>query len=185
MPYAATLDANVLHPHIVADIILRLCERGMFRVVWSREILDELERSLVRRGLDAGRIRRRIALMEAHFPEAMANPAAHLQSVPDAVDSGDRHVVAAALAGRADGIVTENDAHFPSEAMDSLGLDLQSVDDFLLNQWTLDPAAVIAVLIEMEHDRNRPPRSVAELLEALDVHAPAFVRAVREPDADD
>lgn len=42
MPYAATLDANVLHPQITTDLLLRLGDRGLFRMVWSREILDEV-----------------------------------------------------------------------------------------------------------------------------------------------
>jgi hypothetical protein len=88
--------------------------------------------------------------------------------------------VAAALAAKADCIVTENVAHFPAEAMDSLGLDLQTIDDFLLNQWMLDPTAAHSVLTEMEEDRDRPPRTVAELLDALEPHAPAFVGAARE-----
>lgn len=30
MPYAATLDANVLHPQISVDLLLRLADRGLF-----------------------------------------------------------------------------------------------------------------------------------------------------------
>lgn len=70
MPYAATLDANVLHPQITADLLLRLAERGLFRVIWSEEILAELYVSLVRRDLDERRIRRRIDMMRDAFPEA-------------------------------------------------------------------------------------------------------------------
>jgi predicted nucleic acid-binding protein len=184
MPYAITLDANVLHPHIVADLILRLAERGMFRVTWSREILDEVERSLVRRGLDEHRVRRRIAMMETAFPEAMAPIAPLLPTIPEEIDAEDRHVVAAALAGKADGIVTQNLTHFPAEAMEALGLDLQTIDGFLLNQWTLDPTTVHDVLAQMEEDRDRPPKTVAELLEALERHAPTFVGAVQEAGAE-
>ena len=35
MAYAVVLDADVLHPYNLADLLLRLCERGLFRVAWS------------------------------------------------------------------------------------------------------------------------------------------------------
>jgi PIN domain len=47
-------------------------------------------------------------------------------------DPDDRHVVAAALAGRADVIVTDNLADFPLAAMPA-PLARQSLDDFLLD----------------------------------------------------
>ncbi len=180
MPYAATLDANVLHPHITVDLLLRLSDRGMFRVVWSRQILDEVHDSIVRRGFDPDRIRQRIAMMERHFPEAMAEGIDRfIPAVPDVVAPGDRHVVAAALAARADAIVTNDLGDFPANELGDLGLDVQSLDGFLLNQWTLDSEAVTQVLEEMEQDRNRPPKTIPELLDALEHHAPDFAAAVR------
>lgn len=181
MPYAATLDANVLHPHITADLLLRLGERGLFRVVWSTEILAEVHDSLVRRGFDAPRIGRRIQMMRQAFPDAeVGDIAPFLGGVPSEVESGDRHVVAAALAAKADAVVTNNLGHFPAGVLSQLGLDVQSLDGFLLNQWALDPLTVIDVLLEMEEDRGRPPRTVPELLAALEPHAPEFVDAVRK-----
>jgi predicted nucleic acid-binding protein len=180
MPYAAALDANVLHPQTTVDLLLRLAERGLFRVVWSDRILDEVHHSLVRRRLDDVRIRRRIEMMKAAFPEAMVEDIApHLGNVPAEVDADDHHVVAAALAGRADAVVTNNLTHCPAEHLAPLGLDVRSLDDFLLNQWTLDPATVVDALFEMEADRDRPPKTVAELLAALEPHAPSFAAAAR------
>lgn len=145
MPYAATLDANILHPHITADLLLRLAEHGLFRIVWSAEILAEVHDSLVRRGLDAQRIGRRVQMMRHAFPEAdIGDIAPFLGGVPSEVENEDRHVVAAALAGKADAVVTNNHA-----------------------------------LLEMEADRDQPPRTLPELLAALEPHAPEFVHAVR------
>lgn len=52
MPYAALLDANVLHPIMTTQVLLRLADRGLFRPIWSREILDEVRESLERRHID-------------------------------------------------------------------------------------------------------------------------------------
>ena len=181
MAYVAILDADVLHPQVSVDILLRLAERRLYRPAWSEEILSELRESLVRRGIDSVRVDRRIQMMRDAFPEAMTDQVERFMSVvPDDVDEGDRHVAAAALAARADAIVTRNISDFAPDELFAIGIEVQSLDAFLLNQWTLDPEVVLEVLDEMESDRLRPPRTVAELLAALDALAPGFAASVRE-----
>ncbi len=184
MAYVAVLDADVLHPHISVDILLRLAERRLFRPAWSEEILIEVRESLVRRGIDAVRVDRRIQDMRDTFPESMTNRVARfLPVVPVEVDEGDRHVAAAAIAARADAIVTRNISDFAPDELFAIGIEVQSLDAFLLNQWTLDADVVLDVLGEMERDRLRPPRTVPELLTALDPLAPGFAASVRATSA--
>jgi hypothetical protein len=40
--YVAVLDADVLHPYILVDLLLRLAERRLFRPAWTEEILTEV-----------------------------------------------------------------------------------------------------------------------------------------------
>lgn len=181
MPYAAVLDANVLHPIVTTEVLLRLADRGLFRPVWSREILDEVRESLERRALSPEKVQRRLDVMESHFPDAMADDIGRfLSAVPSAIEEHDRHVVAAALAGQADAIVTNNVDDFPADAVATLSIDVQSLDTFLLNQWTLDPEAVRDVFDELERDLRRPPMSMADLFDALEQHAPNFTDVMRE-----
>jgi hypothetical protein len=143
--YVAVLDADVLHPHISVDVLLRLAERRLFRPAWSVEILGEVRESLIRRELDAARVDRRLQAMHDAFPEAMTDQVERFLSVvPDEVDEGDRHVAAAALAARADAIVTRNISDFAPTELFALGI---------------GPA-----------DRNEAPSSPAEE-RGLDVHA--------------
>jgi hypothetical protein len=162
--YVAVLDADVLHPQISVDILLRLAERRLFRPAWSEEILREVRESLVRRGINPARVDRRIKDMRDAFPEAMTDRVEpFLPVVPAEVDEGDRHVAAAALAARADAIVTRNISDFAPDELFAIGIEVQSLDAFLLNQWTLDADVVLDVLGEMERDRVRPPRTLEEL----------------------
>lgn len=180
MPYAAALDANVLHPIVTVEVLLRLVERGLFRPVWSREILDEVRESLERRGLDPRKVARRIEVMVDHFPEALVDDVEpFLEIVPLEVDADDRHVVAAALAGKADAIVTNDLNDFPAAPLSRVGLEVQSLDAFLLNQWTLDTNAVVDALRELEEDLRRPPMSLVDVLNAVEQHAPEFVSMAR------
>ena len=186
MAYAVVLDADVLHPYNLADLLLRLCERGLFRVAWSEELIDELVDSLVRRGLERPRARRRVEAMSQAFPEALvAGVGRFLTAVPNEIEPDDRHVVAAALAAKADCVVTNNTRHFPPDALVALGLDVQSADEFLVNQLTLDAEAVVGVIREMEADRRKPPRTPHELLAALEGVAPRFAELARELFDDD
>lgn len=180
MAYVALLDASVLHPWVVCDLLLRLAERGLFRPAWSAEILDELVESLIeRRPEHAERFQRRRERMEAAFAEAMTDrPGRFLPAVSEEVDAGDHHVVAAALAARADVIVTNNIRHFAPERLAESGLLVQTVDEFLIHQWWLEPQGVDEVLAEMAAATSRPPLSVAEVLESIRRFAPEFVGLV-------
>src|SRR6266508_5421219 len=132
-------------------MLLRLAERGLYRPAWSAEILDELVSSLIERKPEhAERFQRRRERMEAAFAEAMAaRPERFLSAVPDEVDAGDRHVVAAALAAQADVVVTNNVRHFAPERLAESGLLVQTADEFLVHQWWLDPDAVTEEVASM------------------------------------
>jgi hypothetical protein len=58
------------------------------------------------------------------------------------VPEHDRHVVAAALAGRAEVIVTANIRHFSGPDLAELGILVEGPDDFLVDQWYLSAPAV-------------------------------------------
>jgi predicted nucleic acid-binding protein len=180
--YVALLDASVLHPWVVCDLLLRLAERGLYRPAWSAEILDELVESLTERKPEhAERFQRRRERMEAAFAEAIAvRPERFLAAVPEDVDPGDRHVVAAALAARADVIVTNNVRHFAPERLAESGLLVQTADEFLIHQWWLDPQGIDEVLAVMADATSRPPLTTAQVLDSLERTASEFVRLVRD-----
>jgi hypothetical protein len=180
MAYVALLDASVLHPWVVCELLLRLAERGLFRPAWSEAVLDELVQSLIERKPDhADRFRRRREHMEAAFAEAMTrSPELFAGAVPPAVDEGDRHVVAAGLAARANVIVTDNIRDFAPDALAEIGLLVQTADEFLIHQWWLDPSGVIDELLAMAEGTSRPPLTLREVLASLSRNAPEFVELV-------
>ncbi|MHB9150628.1 MAG: hypothetical protein ACYC33_11260 [Thermoleophilia bacterium] len=94
-------------------------------------------------------------------------------------DTRDRHVLAAAVKGRADVIVTRNLKHFPTKVLEPFDLDVQDPDSFLLHQFHLKPGIVVVELEEMVSTNRLPPRTMCELLERLDALAPEFSQTVR------
>jgi hypothetical protein len=141
----AVLDANVLYPTILREILTDLAGRGLYQPLWSARILGEWRRAAARLGTDGDAVAgAEIALLRARFPAAeMADDGTAAIDL-DFPDPADRHVVEAALAGGASLIVTANLRDFPQRMMESLGLRAIHPDAFLLNLLAADPAAVRA-----------------------------------------
>jgi predicted nucleic acid-binding protein len=97
--FPAFLDTCVLYPAYLCDTLLRLAEVSAYRPLWSTQVLDELRRNLVERGLPPDRVDRRITQMTRSFPDAMVTG---YESLIDGMsnDPKDRHVLAAAVRAR-------------------------------------------------------------------------------------
>jgi hypothetical protein len=91
----------------------------------------------------------------------------------------DRHVLAAAIVGRANVIVTINLCDFPTEALASYDVDVQHPDEFLCNQWELDEEAMVAAIGRWLEDLSNPPQTLEQLLQKLGRHTPQFCEIVR------
>ena len=75
------------------------------------------------------------------------------------------HVVAAALQGHADVIVTANLKDFPKELLAPYGFEIQSPDEFLVHQFHLNPFRVLAVLDDQASALNKQRSYVVERLQ--------------------
>jgi predicted nucleic acid-binding protein len=164
--FRALLDTCVLFKPLLCDTLLCIAEEDLFQPLWSHDILDELRRNLLRHGVSKVGVDHRIDQMALHFPAAMIT--GH-RSLIDAMTNHpkDRHVLAAAVRGRADVIVTENIRDFPDTAVTSYDIEVVDQDSFLLDQLDLDRTAVRRALNRQISRYRREPRTVAALLGAL------------------
>ncbi len=131
------LDACVLFPETVRAVLLDAAAAGAFAPLWSDRILDEWAHAAARRlGPEgAAAARAAAARMADRFPggrvagwEAFERP----DGLPDPADA---HVIAAAVAGRAGGVLTFNTRDFPLRAMGAAGLMRLHPDAFLRAEW--------------------------------------------------
>lgn len=173
----ALLDANVLHPMVLCDLLIRLALAGYYRPRWSEDILDETVRSIHRRrpDLSLDLLRRRVAAMRRVLPDAMV--AGYEGLAAEMVQLGkDAHVLAAAVRGGAEVIVTNNVRDFLPALLDHYEMLVQTPDEFLLDQWWLDPHGVVKLILEQSAATTRPHLSPTDILARLRDLAPEFVQ---------
>lgn len=143
----AILDANVLFPTILREILTDLAADGLYAPLWSARILAEWRHAAARLGPDQDAIAgAEIAMLTRRFPAARhADDGTRVIDL-DFPDPADRHVVEAALAGGASLVVTANLRDFPQSLMASLGLRAIHPDTFLLDLHATSASAVSAAV---------------------------------------
>jgi predicted nucleic acid-binding protein len=163
---AVLLDTCVLLKSYLCDTLLSIAEEGTFRPLWSDHILEELRRNLIKAGAKQEAVDHRLGQMAAYFPDARVTGYEKLLGSMTNHPK-DRHVLAAAVAGRADALVTENLKDFPQESVAHLGVTVAGQDDFLAGLVELHPDEVLGALRRQSSRYRREPRSVAALLSVL------------------
>jgi predicted nucleic acid-binding protein len=167
--HTALFDACVLYPAPLRDLLIELSAGGMFRARWTRQIHDEWIENLLRSRPDLGReqLERTRDLMNAAVPDCLVDRYEDLISAVELPDRDDRHVLAAAIKGSCDAIVTFNLRDFPAEALNRYHLEALHPDDFILRLSGLDQAGVLTAAKTCRQRLRNPARRAAEYLNAL------------------
>lgn len=169
--YTALLDACVLFPPAVADALISLHVAGLYTARWTARVEHEWLEAVVRdQRAPREKLERRRDAMRRAVPdwEVPVFSYERLISTIDLPDDKDLHVLAAAIAGHADCIVTSNLKDFPAATLQPLGLEAIHPDDFIVNQLDLAPYPALAAIKEMRARRLNPPHSADEFLDVLE-----------------
>lgn len=164
-PVIALLDANVLYPASLRDVLLELAFAGFYQARWSAEIDEEWKRNLLAARPElAERIERTQAVMRRAIPDALVT--GYASQIPNLVlpDANDRHVLAAAIAAEAEIIVTFNMRDFPAAALAPHGLVAQHPDEFLQGFIATMPTQFVAVVRRCVGRLRHPPVSASSYL---------------------
>jgi len=115
----ALLDANVLYPAPLRDYLLHLASLGVYEPVWTAAIQDEWLRNLVKARPDINRaaLEATQRALDKAFPGSNVTNYESLIEGLSLPDPNDRHVLAAAIKGQAQIIVTANLKDFPTNAL--------------------------------------------------------------------
>ena len=170
----AVLDACALVPIRLATTLLWLSEAGIFELLWSDRILDEVQRNLPKLGISEEKAAHRVRTMRDAFGEAaLVDDFDHL--IADMTcDPKDRHVLAAAVRAEADTLVTFNLKDFPPESTSGWQVDAVHPDTFLTGLLAEDPLGVVEALRRGSADLRNPAQTATEFLSSLTATVPIF-----------
>lgn len=172
----AVLDTCVLAPTPLCDTLLRLAEEPAFYTPkWSVDILRELRSTLQRMGYTPAQAERRIAAMTGAFEDA---PVDAYEPLIDAMTNHtkDRHVLAAAVRGEAQVIITFNVRDFGPDSVKPYGLEVLTPDEFLVNQLRF---GANTILEKLEAQATALGVALNDLFRRLERSVPAAVQLLR------
>ena len=167
--YTALLDANVLYPAPLRDIFLQLAVTDLFKAKWTAHIHREWIEALMRNEpqRDRAALERTRALMDKATRDSLVTGYEPLIASLTLPDPDDRHVLAAAIVGRCDVIVTQNLKDFPDAALARFEIEAQHPDEFLCNHLSLAPGAVCSAVRKVRARLTKPAYGVEEYLATL------------------
>lgn len=180
--YTVLLDACVMYPAPLRSYLMYLANTGLFRARWSNQIHDEWMRNLLRNNptLTDEKLIRIRNLMNAHVPDCLVENYEPLIEGLNLPDPNDRHVLAAAIKGQAEAIITFNLKDFPQEYLGTFDISAIHPDEFLSDMFELNPSHCIKAAQQHRQSLKNPSMNVDEFLGCLQKQKlPTFISHLR------
>lgn len=137
------IDACVLYPTVMREMVMGAARAGVFEPLWSARLLEEWARAAIKLGPEGeAQARAEIALLRAAWPKAEVPPSPGLAARLYLPDENDIHVLAAAISGHADIIMTLNAKDFPRGTLAEEGLARVDPDSYLYGVWLAQPELI-------------------------------------------
>ncbi len=164
------LDACVLYPAPLRDLLVELAAREIFFARWTAEIHDEWMRNLAanRLDLDPKRLRRTREMMDLHVNDSVVT--GHLSLIRSLTlpDPDDRHVLAAAIHSGVSLIVIRNLNDFPVTILSAYAIQARHPDLFLVGLLEGAEADFCRAVATVRHRLKNPPKSADDYLSILE-----------------
>lgn len=142
----------MLFPTVLRQILLGVAGSGLYEPLWSERILGEWVHATAKLGsLAQLQAEGDAALLRATFPRGTLRARPDIEDRLLLPDMNDRHVLAVAIAGHADCIITFNARDFPRHLLAAEGIERRDPDGFLWLLWSQHPEAVAAVVAQVHN----------------------------------
>lgn len=163
------LDACVLYPAPVRDILLSLAAEGLFNPKWTNQIQEEWVINLIenRKDLSRAKLNPTIQAMNNAFTDANIVNFEHLIPTLTLPDKNDRHVLAAAIRCNADLIITFNLKDFPTSELQKYNVEVQSPDILISDLIDLNLELCCIAFSKMIKRLRKPIKTKRQIIEIL------------------
>ena len=148
---------------------MRLGLAGLYRARWTTDISEEWVRNVNKKNphISRDKLEKVSAKMNYAILDALIENYSYLISKLSLPDPNDRHVLAAAIHGKVDLIITFDLKDFPEKPLAPYRLRSVHPDEFLCDIFDMSPTKVLATLRTMREKRNRPALSARDFIEKL------------------
>ena len=162
----AFLDATVLYPASLRDLLMRLTMAEVFQARWSNDVHEEWIRAVLRGrpDLTVAKLYNVRNAMDLHAGDCLVTGYEYLIASLSLPDPNDRHVLAAAIVAGAEIIVTHNLKDFPTDTLAPYHIEARHPDVFLGRLIELTPTLVVNVVRAQQISMKNPPFRMDELL---------------------
>lgn len=180
--FTVLLDACVLYPAPLRDLLIELATKGMFRGRWTDRIHDEWIRNLLknRPDLKKDQLERTRKLMNERVLDCLVHNYEDLIKSVVLPDQEDLHVLAAAIKAQAQIIVTYNIKDFPAEILKKFEIEALHPDAFLRHQLDFKLSVFLSSVKNIRQRLKNPPISASQYLSILLPHLPQTVSSLKQ-----
>lgn len=163
------LDACVIYPASVRDVLLSVASEGVYTPYWSQLIHNEWQRNLLknRNDLSQDQLSKTASIMDTRFHGSCVNSFHHLIDQLNLPDVNDCHVLALAIETKSKFIITSNIGDFPKSELDKYGIAAITPDDFLTNLYKKFDVLVIEAMRRQRARLKNPSKTAEEFLDKL------------------
>jgi len=179
---AVVLDACVLYPAPIRDLLLNLAAEDLYSPKWSIRIHEEWIRNLLanRPDLEKTNLHRTQKLMDDAFPEAVVKNYSGLEEKLSLPDPDDNHVLAVAIKSRSTKIITFNLKDFPSKKLTPHHVKAVHPDSFIVNLIQSDEEKGQRAFLNQVVNLKNPPMTENEVLNVLKKSLPSTVSSLKK-----
>lgn len=143
----AVLDACVLYPTVLRELLQGAGEAGLYEPVFSERILREWVLATAKLGPEVpGLAAAEAAGLRSGFPRGVVRERPEIEARLLLPDPNDRHVLATAIASGADAIVTFNAQDFPGHVLAGEGILRRDPDGFLWELQSRNPEVMAGIV---------------------------------------
>ena len=129
------LDACVLYPTVIRNLLLNVSDELRWDINWSARILEEWRRASAKTNLEAeAQAQAEITMLKVKYPNASVNNFERHISKLYLPDQNDLHVLAAAIESNTNNIVTLNLRDFPNSELMKYGVRSIHPDELLYKE---------------------------------------------------
>ena len=145
-------DTCVLYPTVLRKILLGVAKEGLYKPVWSTQILNEwIHVTRKKNPIGQDTILAQIALLKFQWPNSLVKDYDFDIRSLWLPDENDVHVLASAISSDAEAILTLNRKDFPKKILKDYGIVRYSPDEMLMSLW-IDNSEIISRVVANEFE---------------------------------